>query len=110
MFFTGFCSTYLRQISQEVANISIRKMSLKNTLSEVLAHLLVANELTTSGKMHLCRKKEIKKLVAFHSPFPKYSQYGSHGPLTRYVKLRVTHVPGMPGAFSPPPTSKETAS
>ena len=26
-----------------------------------------------------------------------------HGPLARYVKLRVTHAPGMPGAFSPPP-------
>ena len=32
------------------------------------------------------------------------------GPLTRYVKLRVVHAPGMPGTFSPPPTSKETAS
>ena len=31
-----------------------------------------------------------------------------HGPLTRYVKLRVTHVPRMPGTFSPPPTN-ETA-
>ena len=27
-----------------------------------------------------------------------------------YVKLRVAHAPGMPGTFSPPPTSKETAS
>ena len=26
----------------------------------------------------------------------------SHGPLTRYVKLRVAHAPGMPGTFSPP--------
>ena len=26
-----------------------------------------------------------------------------HGPLTRYVKLRVAHAPGMPGTFSPPP-------
>ena len=34
---------------------------------------------------------------------------GKHGPLTRYVKLRVAHVPGMLGAISPPPTSKETA-
>ena len=30
-----------------------------------------------------------------------------HGPLTRYVKLCVAHAPGMPGTFSPPPTSKE---
>ena len=33
-----------------------------------------------------------------------------HGPLTRYAKLRVGHAPGMSGTFSPPPTSKETAS
>ena len=26
-----------------------------------------------------------------------------HGPLTRYVKLRVAHAPRMPGTFSPPP-------
>ena len=32
-----------------------------------------------------------------------------HGPLTREAKLRVAHAPGMPGRFSPPPTSKETA-
>ena len=33
-----------------------------------------------------------------------------YGPLTRYAKLRVAHAPGMPGTFSPLPTSKETAS
>ena len=26
-----------------------------------------------------------------------------HGPLARYVKLRVAHMPRMPGTFSPPP-------
>ena len=26
-----------------------------------------------------------------------------HGPLTRYLKLRVAHAPGIPGTFSPPP-------
>ena len=33
-----------------------------------------------------------------------------HGPLTRYVKLRVVHAPGMPGTFSSPLTSNEPAS
>ena len=33
-----------------------------------------------------------------------------HGPLTRCAKLQVAHVPGMPGTFPPPPTSKETVS
>ena len=32
-----------------------------------------------------------------------------YGPLTRYVKLRVVHAPGMSGPFSPPPIWKETA-
>ena len=33
-----------------------------------------------------------------------------HGPLVRYVKLLVAHAPRRPGRFSPPLTSKETAS
>ena len=31
-----------------------------------------------------------------------YTTHGP-GPLTKYVKLRVAHAPGMPGTFSPPP-------
>ena len=31
----------------------------------------------------------------------------THGPLTRYVKLRVAHVSGMPGTFSPPPQVRD---
>ena len=34
----------------------------------------------------------------------------SHGPLTRYIKLRVAHAPGVPRKFSLSPTSKETDS
>ena len=30
-----------------------------------------------------------------------------HGSLTRYVKLRVAHAPGMPGTFSPPPQVRD---
>ena len=26
-----------------------------------------------------------------------------HGPLTRYIRLRLAHAPGMPGSFSPTP-------
>ena len=33
-----------------------------------------------------------------------------HGPLSKYVNLRVAHARGMPRTFSLPPTSKETAS
>ena len=39
-----------------------------------------------------------------------WSSVCTHGPLTRYVKLRVAHAPGMPVTFSPPTTLKETAS
>ena len=31
----------------------------------------------------------------------------THGPLTRYLKLRVAHAQGMSGTFSPPTTSRE---
>ena len=40
--------------------------------------------------------------LSFHIPLTKESP-------TRYVKLRVAHAPGMPGTFSPPLTSKQTA-
>ena len=43
-------------------------------------------------------------------PIAAWIVYAYNGPLTRYVKLRVVHAPGMPGMFSPPPTSKETSS
>ena len=49
-------------------------------------------------------------LVAKSKSGPGFTLPHSHGPLTRYVTLHVAHAPGMPGTFSPPPTSKETAS
>ena len=36
-------------------------------------------------------------------PNQKWKQSWLHGPLARYVKLRVAHAPRMPGTFSPPP-------
>ena len=47
----------------------------------------------------------IKHNICWCYQYPEW-----HGTLTRYVKLRVAHALGMPGTFSPPPTSKETAS
>ena len=49
--------------------------------------------------------------VMHHKPNRHYRGYcmytlsfcSSHGPLTRYAKLRVAHAPGMAGTFSPPP-------
>ena len=43
------------------------------------------------------------------TPYYLCSGY-SYGPLTRYVKLRVAHAPGLPVTLSPPPTWKEIAS
>ena len=34
---------------------------------------------------------------------PFHKTLRAHGPLLRYVKLRVAHAPGMRGTFSPPP-------
>ena len=47
---------------------------------------------------------------AMYTYHNRWSYCHNHVPLTRYVKLRVVHAPGMPGTFSPPPTSKKTAS
>ena len=51
----------------------------------------------------------ISSLVWDHSVFLALSERWPfrkdplYEPLTRYVKLRVAHAPGMPGTFSPPP-------
>ena len=39
-----------------------------------------------------------------------FGAFSHDGPLTRYVKLRIAHALGMPGTFSSPPCSNETAS
>ena len=39
----------------------------------------------------------------YHFQNGGYGLTHTHGPLTRYVKLRVAHATGMPGTFSPPP-------
>ena len=39
----------------------------------------------------------------FHTRMLPSNNIIQNGPLVRYVKLRVAHVPGMPGTFSPSP-------
>ena len=53
-----------------------------------------------------------KQAVSFQTRMAWYigCKWLIHEPLTRYVKSRFAHAPGMPGAFSPPPTIKETDS
>ena len=62
---------------------------------------------TVKDKMPFCETRDIffMYIVTFITSNDVF-----YGPLTRYVKLRVAHAPGMPGTFSPPPISKETAS
>ena len=38
---------------------------------------------------------------------PCVSRLSAYGPLTRYVKMRVAHAPGMPGTFSPSPRGSD---
>ena len=87
-----------------------------------------------NGNLFLCWQFSITKHTAKYNPHRLYhwkyfftincyggyeklstilkglSLVGSNGPLTRYVKLRVAHAPGLPGTFFPPTTLKETAS
>ena len=51
-----------------------------------------------------CYHHQIKSMT--HLPLFRFG----HGPLARYVKLRVAHAPGMSRTFFTLPTSKETAS
>ena len=54
--------------------------------------------------------KEKQSLCHHFLGFKRREAISIHGPLTRYAKLRLAHTSGMPGTFSPPPTSKETVS
>ena len=61
-------------------------------------------------RWHIVQLYLIYPYVFYHGIFE--TQDGpieSHGPLTRYVKLWVSHAQGIPRRFSPPTASKETA-
>ena len=57
-----------------------------------------------------CQAGMYWKHMNSHKMFYWFVCMDLYGPLTRYVKLRVVHAPGMPGTFPPPPTPKESAS
>ena len=54
-------------------------------------------EFTKFSEVYSILQQPLKSRVG-----PQYS-FLSNGPLTRYAKLWVTHTPGMPRTFSPPP-------
>ena len=66
-------------------------------------------------QIHTCRfthklSYECRGVYHHQHDQPLQPSLRCRGPLTRYVKLRVAHAPGMPVTFPPPPTSKDTAS
>ena len=75
---------------------------------------MVATKTDTIAWYYIARLLAAVVLVMINAPLPsmwKDVRYlYAKGRLTRYVTLRVAHAPGMPGTFSPPPTSKEIAS
>ena len=60
--------------------------------------------------LHICVPKKVMYCGIWDRRIADQTLYIDHGSLTRYVNLWVAHAPGMPGTFSPPPTSKDTAS
>ena len=53
--------------------------------------------------MHLFTTSVVCNDLFYCQPDTLASPIMTHRPLPRYAKLRVTHAPGMPGTFSPPP-------
>ena len=49
------------------------------------------------------RKFDVIIILVITYTLITHIQQQPHRPLARYAKLRVAHVPGMPGTFSPPP-------
>ena len=74
-------------------------------VSPVMKYVKIASALWELNSMcSVCGYQHI------HIHLHVYMIHTSYRPFTRCVKLWVPHAPGMPGTFSPPPTSKETAS
>ena len=82
----------------------IKYFSLQNSMN---ATCLFRN-LLLNHKFHFCATCNFISGVLCQK-HPTYN-VGCNGSLARYVKLGLAHAPGMPGPFSPPQTSKETAS
>ena len=57
----------------------------------------------------VCNRRWPKTFWRIPYLYKKHSKLSTHELLIRYVTLPVAHAPGMPGTFSLPPTSKETA-
>ena len=93
--------SYVPMASASCCNIGSSYLQLKLILNSNLV------------KIHLPMPYLLNRIVILHIALHWCSLalwYECYEPLTRYVKLRVAHAPGMLGTFCPPPNSKETAS
>ena len=57
----------------------------------------------TTACQHLFQVVGTKPLPETRLILDQSEKWSFHGPLVRYVKLRIAHAPGMPRTFSPPP-------
>ena len=100
----GPLGTNFSEILIEIQTFSLKKICLKMSSAKCCSFRLGLNVLT---------EKELISCILYE-PNVDYVRYDKHislkfphGPLTRYVKLRVAHAPGMPGTFSPPPRNSD---
>ena len=109
-----FCGIHIRAVQQQLPSDPYIQWVLKSCMWYLLPHLPVAIKSTPSYRRSygcnflpwlncsISNWLSIQQQQKYHegSITPKRCR---HGPLTRYVKLRVAHALGMPGTFSPPP-------
>ena len=67
------------------------------------------NDCIHDQKEHISARQVVTALIQQKSRMCHCDEEVAMRLLTRYAKLRVAHVPGMPGTFSPSPTCEETA-
>ena len=71
--------------------------------AECVSIVSSVSNMATIGALKMCPDTKCCQKL-YYVLWPAARLGLGNGPLTRYVKLRVAHAPGMPGTFSPPPT------
>ena len=101
----------IENIVRKLADILSRPQSVKIAGSLTPTKPYVRLSLIWIYRFANLNSREFRKYTCWYSCYWQFRSLTAktlYGPLTRYVKLRVAHAPGMSGMFSPPPTSKET--
>ena len=92
-------------------DINIPEIVKKKRYNIHLAHIITTSNIQVwpivpHQSTNICKFIFLQLPWNKHTIFQMKLIHGSwwwHGPLARYVKLRVAHAPGMPGTFSSPP-------